>query len=401
MKDADSKLLNSFYASLSPRGFEVFLKDLLEKLGFDDIEVTSQSGDSGIDLTATLRRSEIPGIETNMPYIIQAKRFAPGKTLNPRYIRELRGAMRSGERGVLITTAGVTKKSIEEEALKDISRIVLVVDGEQLIKLCRDYEIGVVKQYNIDADYLSSLEIESEEVEEKEVLSKKLVTENDIRARILRIPKDVKEHVGNSNIITLYFDDERGEQLSIDKTGTFVSGVTNIFRKYGLIQNSDKTYQKHSEWSSYKDGFSVRFTEAGIKPLVNISVILNKLFEAEYRRVSRTAVFSSGKEKVLCRYSRLYSREKSNGYWYAILPKDIELMKKEGIKKTVFIGGPNFAVIMESDYLIGTLPNLNSTSNADGSVRHYHIHFKEDGTNLFWLLKGGKSEKLNNVFKLT
>lgn len=400
MKDKSIELVKSFYESLSPRGFEVFIKDLLEKLGFDDIEVTQQSGDSGIDLTATLRRSEIPGIETNMPYIIQAKKFAPDKTLNPRYIRELRGAMRSGERGILITTAGVSKKSVEEEALKDISRIVLVIDGEQLIELCMKYEIGVVKQYDIDKDYLSSLEIESEEVEE-EVLSKKLVTENDIRARILRIPKDVKEHMGNSNVLTLYFDDEKGEQLKIDKTKTFVSGVTDIFKKYGLIQDDDKTYQKNSEWNSYRDGFAVRFTEAGIKPVVNISTILNKLFGSEYKRISRTAVFISNTEKILCRYSRLYSKEESNGYWYGILPKDVELMKKEGIKKIVFICGSNSAVVMESDYFVGTLPSLNSTNNKDGSVKHYHIHFKENSAGLFWLLKGGKSKKLDNVLRLS
>lgn len=81
----------------------MLLKDSLRKLGFDEIEVTGQSGDSGIDLVATLRKSEIPGIETSIPYKIQAKGINPDVTINPRYMRELREAMSSGERGILIT----------------------------------------------------------------------------------------------------------------------------------------------------------------------------------------------------------------------------------------------------------------------------------------------------------
>ena len=114
--DTDRNLLEQLYSGLTPKGFELLLKVILEKLSFDEIEVTGQSGDSGIDLTAMLRKSEIPGIETNILYKIQAKRFKPDVTLNPSIIRELRGSMNSGERGILITTAKVSRKSIEEEA---------------------------------------------------------------------------------------------------------------------------------------------------------------------------------------------------------------------------------------------------------------------------------------------
>ena len=119
----DQNLLEKLHDNLTPMGFELLIEVLLEKLGFDDIDVTGQSGDSGVDLVATLRKSEIPGIETNIPYKIQAKRISPDVTLNPRYIRELRGSMVSGERGILITTASVSRKSVEEEALKDVSRL--------------------------------------------------------------------------------------------------------------------------------------------------------------------------------------------------------------------------------------------------------------------------------------
>ncbi len=73
----NENLLTQLHSTLSNKGFEIFIKDLLEKLGFDDVQITGRSGDSGIDLKAILRRSEIPGIELNLPYIIQAKKNIP------------------------------------------------------------------------------------------------------------------------------------------------------------------------------------------------------------------------------------------------------------------------------------------------------------------------------------
>ena len=41
MNDKDTQnLLENLYKSLSPKGFEFLIKVLLEKLGFDEIEVT-------------------------------------------------------------------------------------------------------------------------------------------------------------------------------------------------------------------------------------------------------------------------------------------------------------------------------------------------------------------------
>ncbi len=275
VNDKDTKnLLENLYKSLSPKGFEFLIKVLLEKLGFDEIEVTGQSGDGGIDLTATLRRSEIPGIETNIPYKIQAKRFTPDITLNPRYIRELRGSMSSGERGVLITTAKVSRKSLEEEASKDISRLVLVIDGEKLIDLCKQYEIAIIRQYEIDKDYLDKIEskekIETKDAGEINIIATKFVTENDIRAKILRIPKDIKAKIGQGKSVILYFDEATKDTLNIDKTGTYIGGVTDIFKKFGLIKNDGTYFPKVSLWGDFKDGFLVKFTDAeALKTIIN------------------------------------------------------------------------------------------------------------------------------------
>jgi len=258
-------LLTKLHESLTPKGFELLIEKLLEKLGFDDIEVTGQSGDSGIDLMATLRRSEIPGIETNISYKIQAKRISPEVTLNPRYIRELRGSMVSGERGILITTANVSRKSVEEEALRDVSRLVLVIDGEKLVELCKQYEIAIIKQYDIDKDYIHKIE-KKEKKHAKDIMginivATKLVTKNDIRAKILRIPKDIKDKIGENKSVNLYFDETIKTTLNIDKTGTYIGGVTDIFKKYNLIKDDGMYLPKVSLWGIFKDGFVVKFID--------------------------------------------------------------------------------------------------------------------------------------------
>jgi len=83
-------------------------------MGFSDVTVTGRSGDKGIDLQATWTETNVPGLEVDLAFKIQAKRFEPVSALNPRYVRELRGTLRAGEWGLLITTAGVSSKTRQD-----------------------------------------------------------------------------------------------------------------------------------------------------------------------------------------------------------------------------------------------------------------------------------------------
>jgi hypothetical protein len=179
--------------------------------------------------------------------------------------------MVSGERGILITTASVSRKSVEEEALKDVSRLVLVIDGEKLIDLCKEYEIAIVKQYEIDKDYISKIE-KKEKTKGTggvNIIATKFVTENDIRAKILRLPKDIKGKIGETKNINLYFDETTKDVFNIDKTGTYVGGVTDVYKKYNLIQDDGTYLSKVSLWGIFKDGFIVKFIDK--ENLKNIS----------------------------------------------------------------------------------------------------------------------------------
>jgi hypothetical protein len=124
---------------ISPRAFEELIHELLERLGFEDAELRGGSGDQGIDVVATLR---LHGM-TSVPTVIQAKRWrnpVPGKV-----VRQLRGALKVDERGVVITTSSFTKDAIAEAQAVGKSPIGLV-GGADLVDLMTDTGLGVKKQ---------------------------------------------------------------------------------------------------------------------------------------------------------------------------------------------------------------------------------------------------------------
>lgn len=398
---ADIKLLQQIYSSVSPKGFELMIRDLLESIGFDDIEVTGRAGDSGIDLTATLRKSEIPGIDTSVSYIVQAKRYSPDSTLNPRFIRELRGSMQSGQRGILITTARVSTRTIDEEALKDHSRIILVIDGERLIELCKDSRIGVVEKYDIDEEYFSRVEVTDEEpdTEETRLVGKKMVTENDIRARILRIPKEVRELLSGKTSLRITLEDGTKHSLNIDKTGDYLGGVTEIYRKFGLMDDEGNPHEMYAEWQGTENGYLIRFSKIDSQERPNITELLQGIFKARFQRIPSTSVFVGNDLTLLCRYSKHYPKE--NVYWYGITLRDIDLIKERKVAKLAFFCSTKMVVFINSNDFLNQLRNLNTTDFKSGGIRHYHIFLKEiDSGSAVWILKGGLQIELTDIHLL-
>lgn len=169
-------LVSNLYKQLSPAKFEQFLSLLLDEMGFSDVAVTGRAGDRGIDLEATWTQKNVPGLEVDLAFKIQAKRFKPTSTLSPRYVRELRGALGSGEWGLLITTAKVTSNT-RQEGLNDSSRVISVIDGQGLIELCTKYSVGVKTNYQIDLSILEEKEASPEVPEASEKTPQQMLTE--------------------------------------------------------------------------------------------------------------------------------------------------------------------------------------------------------------------------------
>lgn len=122
---------------LDPFIFEDVIGRLFGRLGYDDWNVTSKGNDKGIDVTATLR---LEGV-TEIPTVIQAKRFTT-KNVDGGIVRQLRGALMSGQQGVIVTTSGFTKDAIDEAAAMGKTPIALI-DGQSLVELLVKKGLGV------------------------------------------------------------------------------------------------------------------------------------------------------------------------------------------------------------------------------------------------------------------
>jgi len=150
----DENLMEELWNKASPTQFEKLLGRLLTEMGFSDVKITGKSGDGGVDLRATWTQTEVPGLEVDLQFVIQAKRTNPSLSINPRFVRELRGALKSGEWGLLITT-GKVSEGARRSGIEDPSRVISIIDGKKLAELCVRYKVGVREYFEVD---LRSLE---------------------------------------------------------------------------------------------------------------------------------------------------------------------------------------------------------------------------------------------------
>lgn len=127
-------------AQLAPSAFERLAKDLLDAMGYDDVQVTKQSGDKGVDVVATVRF----GI-TSVREVVQVKRHAGG--IARPILDQLRGALpyHDAIQGTIITLGTFTKGCKEAAIFRGAAPITLI-DGDRLLELMEEHEVGIVKK---------------------------------------------------------------------------------------------------------------------------------------------------------------------------------------------------------------------------------------------------------------
>lgn len=141
-------------ARMKPSAFERLVRDLLEEMGYDDVEVTKQSGDKGVDVVGTVRF----GI-TSVREVVQVKRHA-GNIGRP-ILDQLRGALpyHDAIQGTIITL-GSFSKGCKEAALFRGAAPITLIDGDRLLELMEEHEVGFLKKparlLAPDEGYLSS-----------------------------------------------------------------------------------------------------------------------------------------------------------------------------------------------------------------------------------------------------
>ena len=155
--DWQQELLDAMKA-MSPTAFEHLAAELLRTAGFDDVQVTGQSGDGGIDGIGIYRPAGLVSFRT----AFQCKRYAG--SVGPSTIRDFRGSfVGQADRGIIITTGSFTALAIEE-AVRAGAPTVDLIDGENLCDLLKQHKIGVnvqlrtVEDVTVSSEYFERLE---------------------------------------------------------------------------------------------------------------------------------------------------------------------------------------------------------------------------------------------------
>ena len=134
------------------------MKRLLVEMDYQDVEVTTRSGDGGVDVVANIEL----GI-TRIREVIQAKRHK--RTIQRKDLDALRGSLYRFDavRGTIITTSKYSSGTAEAAFATGVAPITLI-DGEKLIDLLVEYGIGVrkrtVEMLEFDRDAFSDLEVD-------------------------------------------------------------------------------------------------------------------------------------------------------------------------------------------------------------------------------------------------
>lgn len=141
--------------SLSPKGFESLCQRLLRESGFEEVNVTGRSGDGGIDGQGILKLNSFVSFRV----LFQCKRYK--ESVGPNTIRDFRGAMAGrAEKGLILTTGYFTPQA-ETEASRDGAQPIELVDGESLVRLLAELELGLkpIRSYEVDEQFFHQFEV--------------------------------------------------------------------------------------------------------------------------------------------------------------------------------------------------------------------------------------------------
>ena len=149
--EPQSAALLDILKQLSPSGFERLCQRLLRESGFEKVIVTGKSSDGGIDGNGILKIN--PFVSFNV--IFQCKRYK--ETVGAAQIRDFRGAMMGrADKGIFLTTGRFTMEA-KKEARRDGVPPIELVDGEKLVDMFEQLELGVkpITTYEVDMNFFN------------------------------------------------------------------------------------------------------------------------------------------------------------------------------------------------------------------------------------------------------
>lgn len=125
--------------TITPADFEKLITTLLSLMGFSSTERTPISSDHGVDVRGILEVHE----SINIRLAVQAKRWE--QSVQAPVVRELRGSLRTDERGLIVTTSTFSDGAKKEASRTDAHAPIDLINGKQLVDLLVAYNLGVSK----------------------------------------------------------------------------------------------------------------------------------------------------------------------------------------------------------------------------------------------------------------
>ena len=139
IQDHNRKVEKALKKALHAMGwadFEQLIAQLFGEMGFEEIEMTPKQGDGGIDVRGTL----VVAGAIRVRIAAQVKRWQ--RNIQAPVVQQVRGSLGAHEQGLIITTSGFSKGAREEARRPDAAPVALM-DGEQLVDLLIEHEVGV------------------------------------------------------------------------------------------------------------------------------------------------------------------------------------------------------------------------------------------------------------------
>lgn len=135
--------------ALPPQGFERLCQRLLRESGFQQVKVTGRSGDGGIDGIGILQVNPFVSFKV----LFQCKRWS--SAVGSGQVRDFRGAMMGRADKGLILTTGTFSADAQAEAVRDGVPPIELVDGQALVSLLEQLELGLTPKqtYELDAKF--------------------------------------------------------------------------------------------------------------------------------------------------------------------------------------------------------------------------------------------------------
>ena len=249
--EQSEKLRKEFYNFFeNGYDFEFFLKEFLKDLGFKDIKVTKKSRDGGIDLICY--KDIIEGINTieSEKFIVQAKKY--DKNIVPEKVRALNDARNIGVRKLFITTSDFSQRAREEaKEMPDMS----LISGNDIINFYIQNKSDKIFDWEpkLSVEKLSELisknkkdnvnNTESIEKDAEKIL--RVITKNDVRARILRIPNEIFEKISKEDSYDVVIDGCE-KRLNMIKEIKSFAGITEFYRNHNYIDSEQAN--RNSYW---------------------------------------------------------------------------------------------------------------------------------------------------------